>query len=135
MTRFKPHGGGTGIKTSQSLLLRVFRNDRLERVLGQAANDDEKMWTLKRTIQFAKPHEPITNGREDRELTHCFCRSWCEICVGAISPDGHHKRRIAEDEKIPVIEFDYTFGNRSSRRHREKSRNHGSRTFGEHFFA
>ena len=44
-------------------------------------------------------------------MTHCPFRSWCEICVGAKSPDVHRRKQPKpSEEKLPVIEFDYTFG-------------------------
>ena len=99
-------------------------DDRLERALSQAAKKRE--W--KRNLEFevyetsldqhdrttpkqpSKHHDPIARARIEHELTHCPDSACFEICVGAKGLGGHHKGEKLDEERLPVIELDRTFG-------------------------
>ena len=83
----------------------VVRTDRLGRALSPAASDHERTRNLeteehetnldqpdrKPPKQSAKLNDPTARERMEHDLTHCSCRAWCEICVGARSPDQELK--------------------------------------------
>ena len=95
-------------------------DQRWKRALGQAeaeAQQERKYFVEEtdgreghRAKAPPKPYSPSEEERRNHNLTHCPFRSWCEICVAGKSPAGMHKKQSAPETKIPVIEFDYTFG-------------------------
>ena len=54
--------------------------------------DDENMCKLKRDEENVDQSDNTAPKQAaQHELTHCSYRSWCEVCVGAISLNGHHR--------------------------------------------
>ena len=117
MTIFKPCSGAPTASTSSTRQAPEFFTQNRQssqepyvqpgRVMSQSAKEHERKRNLEseehetiqdqpdRTTQKqpATPCEPTARARIEPELTHFSCRAWCEICVGAKSLDGHHKRQ------------------------------------------
>ena len=61
---------------------------------------------------LTEPHQhnlrnPTGRKRTDGARAAVFQQRRCEICLGAKTPDGHHKRQRPNEETIPLIEFHY----------------------------
>jgi len=113
--------------TAHSVCPQVVSEAHFTRALGQATREqkaDAQILEAHQQSQDAamshsppskvapQPRGPSQQERDDHEVDHIPFRAWCAKCVAGKSPDMvHQKKKDFSDEpqKIPVIEFDYSF--------------------------
>ena len=70
-------------------------------------NDAGEISAVKSKIQPVKPsdHEMATH----EACGHYPCRDWCRACVGGFGRSDARKRRLEEQNSLPVASMDYRF--------------------------
>ena len=70
-------------------------------------NDAGEISAVKSKIQPLKPsdHEIATH----EACGHYPCRDWCRACVGCTGREDARKRRLEEQNSLPVASMDYRF--------------------------